>query len=173
MGALSFTLPTIGASNNQWGGYLNGNFQSLQAALSAYTALATAGGTTTATAAQAGTLVLSITGALTSGATCLLPAAGAFYVIANNTTGAFPLTVGVVGGANTVTVPQGSTLSIYTTPTGAFAMTTGFTGLMAGWGTSTGGTRGGINGGTATLGQTAAALAQLLIDLKAIGILAT
>lgn len=41
---------------------------------------------------------------------------------------------------------------------------------IAGWGTSTNGSRGAINGSTATLPQVAAALAQLLIDLGPVGI---
>ena len=42
---------------------------------------------------------------------------------------------------------------------------------IAGWGTSSKGTRGAINGSTATLTQVSAALAQLLIDLRTHGLL--
>lgn len=44
---------------------------------------------------------------------------------------------------------------------------------ITGWGTSTGGARGALAAGTATLSQTAAALAQLLTDLKTHGLLST
>ena len=44
---------------------------------------------------------------------------------------------------------------------------------IAGWGTSSGGTRGALAGGSATLAQTSAALAQLLIDLKTHGLIGT
>lgn len=44
---------------------------------------------------------------------------------------------------------------------------------IAGWGTSTGGARGAVAAGTATLPQVAAALAQLLTDLKTHGMLGT
>lgn len=44
---------------------------------------------------------------------------------------------------------------------------------ISGWGTSSNGTRGALNGATATLAQTREALAQLLIDLTSHGLIAT
>jgi hypothetical protein len=99
----------------------------------------------------------------------------------------------VIGGAYDITIGQ-STKSVAIA--GAFTMDSGATGKatfggvvtasayqvastqvvgaqIAAWGTSSNGTRGSLNGSTATLAQTAAALAQLLIDLKAHGLIGT
>jgi hypothetical protein len=120
MGIPAVTLPVVGDSANLWGGLLDTNFTNILAAFGAIAGVPLTGGTVTATAAQAGSLVQSFTGILTSNANYLLPAAGAFYIAQNSTTGAFTLEIGVTGGSATVTLAQGYNQLIFTTPVGAY-----------------------------------------------------
>ncbi len=69
-------------------------------------ALATTGGTTTLTYAQARVQAIDITGTLTSNATIEVPAAPWQWAINNGTSGAYTVTV-KVNGQTGVTIPQG------------------------------------------------------------------
>lgn len=69
-------------------------------------ALATTGGTTTLTYAQARVQAIDITGTLTGNATIEVPAAAWEWAINNGTSGAYTLTV-KVNGQTGVTIPQG------------------------------------------------------------------
>jgi len=66
------------------------------------------------TAAQYGSGILLLTGALTASIEVFVPAQGGTYVVANNTTGAFSLTMGVNGsGGKTALIPQGQSVIVY------------------------------------------------------------
>src|SRR6185437_7388381 len=83
------------------------------AAAGTYT-ISTTGGTTTPDKSLLGVTTLLVTGALTSNATVVLPlTAGKGWIIANNTTGSFTLTVQGATGAG-VAITQGSALTVFT-----------------------------------------------------------
>jgi len=64
---------------------------------------------------------INVTGTLTANATVTIPATfGGYWIVSNNTTGAFALRVKVLTGANLVTVPQGYSTIIYSNGTEAF-----------------------------------------------------
>lgn len=66
------------------------------------------------TAAQYGSGILLLTGALTASIEVFVPGQGGTYVVANNTTGAFSLKMGVSGSAGaTALVPQGQSVIVY------------------------------------------------------------
>jgi len=82
-------------------------------AVGAYT-IATTGGTTTPDQSLLGVTTLLVTGTLTSNATIVLPlTAGSRWIVANNTTGSFTLTVQGASGAG-VSITQGSALTVFT-----------------------------------------------------------
>jgi len=96
-------------------------------AVGAYT-IATTGGTKTPDPSVLGVTTLLVTGALTSNATIVLPlTAGARWIVANNTTGSFTLTVQGTTGAGVV-ITQGSALTVFTDGTAYFAASANISG---------------------------------------------
>lgn len=71
------------------------------------------GSNVTLTPAQYGNGIMLLTGALTAAIEVLVPAQGGTYVVANQTTGAFGLTMGCSGGGATATIPQGQSVIVY------------------------------------------------------------
>lgn len=85
-------------------------------------------GNVTPTAAQLAAQVISVTGTLTANAAVVLPlAAGATWIVANNTTGSFTLAVNGATGSG-VTIPQGSAIGVYTDGTNFYATSASVTG---------------------------------------------
>ena len=101
----------------------------------AYTqlSLSVTGGTTTLTSTQAANTIQYYSGALTSNQIIVVPSTVQFYVVTNNTTGAFTFTIktAVVGGA-VVVIPRGATVSLVCDGTNVYAA-----GLSAGSGSTT------------------------------------
>src|SRR6185437_4170884 len=96
-------------------------------AVGAYT-IATTGGTTTPDPSVLGVTTLLVSGALTSNATIVLPLiAGSRWIIANNTTGSFTLTVQGATGAG-VAITQGSALTVFTDGTAYYAASANLSG---------------------------------------------
>jgi hypothetical protein len=96
-------------------------------AVGAYT-ISTTGGTTTPSPSVLGVTTLLVTGALTSNATIVLPlTAGSRWIVANNTTGSFTLTVQGATGAG-VSITQGSALTIFTDGTAYYAASANLSG---------------------------------------------
>lgn len=90
--------------------------------------ITTTGGTTTPDPSVLGVTTLLIAGALTSNATIVLPlTAGARWIVANNTTGSFTLTVQGATGAG-VSVTQGSALTVFTDGTAYYAASANLSG---------------------------------------------
>lgn len=105
-----------GTNANTWGDICNVNFSLIEDAISGVKEIATTGGTTTLTTANAGAsyaasedearyAALKITGALVSSAIIVIPAVSKIYHIWNATSGAFSVTIKVAGIG--VTVAQG------------------------------------------------------------------
>jgi len=90
--------------------------------------IATTGGTTTPDPSVLGVTTLLVAGTLTSNATLVLPLdAGSHWIVANNTTGSFTLTVKGATGAG-VSITQGSALTVFTDGTNYFAASANISG---------------------------------------------
>ena len=88
----------------------------------------TTGGTTTPDPSVLGVTTLLVTGALTSNATIVLPlSAGARWIIANNTSGSYTLTVQGATGSG-VSITQGSALTVFTDGTNYYAASANISG---------------------------------------------
>jgi hypothetical protein len=119
----SLTQPLVGGDNNLWGGELNnGAIAAIDAALGANFAVAITGTDVTLTAPQFQAAIFIVSGALTGNRSLVVPlspnsatvACGGRFVVVNNTTGAFNLTVKTAAiGSVGVVVPQGFTGFLY------------------------------------------------------------
>jgi len=100
----------VGASTDTWGQKLNANSDILDnTAFVTTTTVALTSANVTLTAAQALCGRLLFTGALTANVTVSLPVASiGSYVLDNQTSGAFSVTVASVGAGANVTAPQGA-----------------------------------------------------------------
>lgn len=88
----------------------------------------TTGGTTTPDPSALGVTTLLVTGALTSNATIVLPlSAGSRWIVQNNTTGSYTLTVSGATGTG-VGITQGSALTVFTDGTNYFAASANLSG---------------------------------------------
>jgi hypothetical protein len=106
-------IPAYGEKSNTWGTVVETVFKTLERAATGTTDLAIAGATTTLTATD-GALndwhyqAFRLTGTLGANSTLNFPTRRKTYIVTNDTTGAFTMTVKVTGGTG-VTVPQGTT----------------------------------------------------------------
>ncbi len=110
---LRLTKQSTGENPTTWGTVLNDNvFEMVEDAIAGVVTVATTGGSTTLTVNngvtdQARAAVLRFTGSLASNATIIVPdAVTKQYVVRNDTTGAFTLTIKTTSGTG-VAVPQG------------------------------------------------------------------
>jgi hypothetical protein len=100
-----------GENSGTWGDKTDANLAIVEAAIAGVTSIATTGGTTTLTNVdytndQAKKAVLYVTGALASNATIVVPNATKLYLVDNNTTGAFTVSVKTSAGS-AIAVTQG------------------------------------------------------------------
>ena len=160
-----YALPTVAGDVGVWGPELNQTISTIDLNLGGITTISMAGGNVTATAAQAQNLILNLTGALTANVQLILPPLSGMYIIANNTTGTFTVTIitSVVGAVG-VGLTQGTAAPVFCDGTNikqAIASSTvgpitGTTGTFTGGLTATTGTFSAVlaaNGGlTATTG---------------------
>ena len=118
---LKLELQASGENAGTWGDKTNNNLEVIDAFVNGYLSKSVAGSSdvtlTTADAsatAESSNKVIELTGALTGNIKVLVPAKESNYVIFNNTTGSFTLTVAPTGHtANGVAVTQGSHTMIY------------------------------------------------------------
>ena len=118
---LKLELQASGENAGTWGDKTNNNLEVIDAFVNGYLSKSVAGSSdvtlTTADAsatAESSNKVIELTGALTGNIKVLLPAKESNYVIFNNTTGSFTLTVAPTGHtSNGVAITQGSHTMIY------------------------------------------------------------
>ncbi len=118
---LKLELQASGENAGTWGDKTNNNLEVIDAFVNGYLSKSVAGSSdvtlTTADAsatAESSNKVIELTGALTGNIKVLVPAKESNYVIFNNTTGSFTLTVATTGHtANGVAITQGSHTMIY------------------------------------------------------------
>ena len=118
---LKLELQASGENAGTWGDKTNNNLEVIDAFVNGYLFKSVAGSSdvtlTTADAsatAESSNKVIELTGALTGNIKVLVPAKESNYVIFNNTTGSFTLTVAPTGHtSNGVAITQGSHTMIY------------------------------------------------------------
>ena len=121
---LGMLLMGPGLHSNDWGTKTNTNLVTLESATKGAQAIATTGGTTTLTVAQAAHAVYVVSGALTSNATVVVPSGVGvtnMFAAINSTTGAFTVTLKSGAGA-TVALAQGSSAFFYSDGTGIYQL---------------------------------------------------
>lgn len=112
---LRLELQTAGENDSTWGDVANNVFQLLENAIAKRQSLTVTGGDTTLTTTnyaddQARSLCLALSGVLTSNANIIVPALSKMYLVTNNCTGAYTVTVKTASGTGIV-IPQGGVAS--------------------------------------------------------------
>ena len=127
----NYSLQVTGSNTGTWGTVLNNSvFSIIDSNLGGTLAINVGGNSNiNLTAAQAQSLIHNLTGVLTGNIQYIFPAQGGFFAINNQTTGAFTVTVSVVGGSGGIIVPQGSTTTVYIDAT--VPAVYGFTGSLS------------------------------------------
>lgn len=111
--ALALEKQATGENDNTWGINLNTLIDALDDAISARLAKSVAGAADiTLTAAEALHAFHEYTGAITADINVIVPATDKIYLVKNNTSGSFTLTVKTSAGTG-ITVPQGTTMILY------------------------------------------------------------
>ena len=127
---LQLSLQGTGDNNNTWGTVANLVFAQVDQAVNGYLSLSVAGNsnvtltwpTGTNVSNQANNPTIQFTGALTGNITVFVPAASRRMFYLNATTGAYTLTIAVVGTpGTTVAIPQGSCLPLWTDGTNVYS----------------------------------------------------
>jgi microcystin-dependent protein len=110
----SFTIPTPFSDNNTWGAMLQGDFNQLDQMLGGNCSITISSPSTTATPTQAQCLIQKLTGTLSQNTTYVLPAQGGFWIVDNETSGSFTLTIITAAAGSSGFAPaQGAKTLIY------------------------------------------------------------
>ena len=109
---LEFEDQATGANNNTWGDVADANFAIFELAIARVLGLATTGGTTTLTSSQNRYPIINVTGVLASNATIAVKTQEKNWIVINNTTGAYSLTVKTSAGTGK-TIPRGRASKVY------------------------------------------------------------
>lgn len=109
---LKLTNQTEGGNSNSWGSILDANLEEIDDKLGDVTSISTTGGTTTLTDAQEIVNAIRVSGTLVSNATIVFSGRGGSWIVENNTTGNFTVTV-KVSGQTGVTIDQGGAALVY------------------------------------------------------------
>ena len=130
--SLGLTLPAVGSLINSWGPVANTNYSIIDQGVNGLLTLSVAGAanvTLTSTSGatnQANNAIYEFTGALTGSITVFVPATTRKFTVYNNTTGAYTLTMAVVGTPGTTyTVIQGQIQPLWSDGTNIFSGHTG------------------------------------------------
>ena len=111
--SLGLLLQATGGNDNTWGQNLNDQaIQFIEDAIVGRQGVATTGGTTVLTTAQARPAFIDVTGVLASDATIQVPNTKNQWIITNNTTGAFAVLVKTASGA-AISIPVGTSKQVY------------------------------------------------------------
>lgn len=110
-----YPQPVIDGNVNTWGTLLNNGFLLVDANLGGFTQVSCAGSSgVPVTGQQAQNLILQLTGTITANIQVLMPAQGGFWIIDNETTGSFTITVVTQAlGSTGVVVPSMTQLLLY------------------------------------------------------------
>lgn len=134
----SLTQPLVGGDTNTWGGVLNnGTIAAADAALGNTLAVTMTSSNVDLTTSQFQNKVFVVSGTLTGNYSLVIPlspnsasvACGGEFIVVNNTSGAYILTVSSAAGGSSVTVPQGFTANLYSDGTNIGYCSNGLSGF--------------------------------------------
>lgn len=110
-----YIVPINQGDTDIWGPMIDGDLTAIDLNFGGRQALNVAGSSNVAlTAAQAQNLILNLSGVLTGSINLILPAAGSFYIVNNQATGNFTITViSSASGSTGIVAPQGSATFLY------------------------------------------------------------
>lgn len=124
-----YTLPVVGGDIGTWGNELNNNLTILDNNLGGVSSYALTNSNVTVTNSQAQNLVQKLTGTLTNNVNFILPSLQGFYIIQNNTAGAYQVTVfTTASGSYGFPVAQGVSQQIWTDGTNVYPVGRGLVG---------------------------------------------
>jgi hypothetical protein len=110
----NLSTPTTGSLANAWGPVLNANFTAIDAVVGGTQNVSITSGNVTLSSSEALNLRYVLTGVLTGNRQLIWPAVGGIYVVQNDCTGAFTVTLRTSASGDTVVIPQGATLTVST-----------------------------------------------------------
>lgn len=112
-----FELQATGENSGTWGTKANADFTQIDTSFGGRFNQSVAGNSNfTVSASQALNVRHVLTGALTGNINYILPNTGGYYLITNNTTGAFTLGISNAGGGSAVSLPRGGTGLFFVNP---------------------------------------------------------
>ena len=117
--SLRLTLPVTGELTGAWGDTVNNGITRLvDAAIAGTSAVAMSDANYTLSSNSGATdearqMVLDVTGTLTDDRYIVVPDASKLYIVRNNTTGGFTITVALSAGGSGVAVPTGASALVY------------------------------------------------------------
>jgi len=111
--------PASGDYPGAWAAPINANWDLIDSALGATLSLALTNVNVTLSRVQAGNLIIKLTGTLTGNVQITFPAYGGFWVVSNETTGSFTVTIACAGGGTTITAAQSARTIVMTDGTNA------------------------------------------------------
>lgn len=103
---LVLTLMEEGAHSNDWGSYLNENFDTIDEKLGDTTSISTTGGDTTLTSTQEIVATILVSGTLSSAANIIFSGRGGVWCVRNTCAGAYAVTCKVSGQTGVVIPPN-------------------------------------------------------------------
>ena len=113
-------------NSTSWDVPLNANFGYIDSSLGATTSKSVTGVTATPVVlavAEYRSLILNFTGTLTANVTYQIPSGvGGDWIVQNNTSGAFTLTIGNVAGGTSVSIPNGGKVLVYSDGTNIYSV---------------------------------------------------
>jgi hypothetical protein len=143
-----YELQATGENNGTWGIKADADFSIIDLNFGGRFNQSVAGNTNfTVSAGQAQNVRHVLTGVLTGNIQYIFPNTGGFYIVTNNTTGAFSLSVANAGGGSAIPLLQGTSGIFFINPDGPSAELIAGTASSGGGGTSL--DYGGTAGGTA------------------------
>lgn len=117
----AYDVPVVGSDTNNWGTLLNTSLGIIDRNLGGELVKAVGGNTdVTLNSTEAQNLVYALTGILTGNVNVLWPATIGLYLVSNQTTGSFALTLKSTVPGGTVTIPRGGFAIIYSDGTNFF-----------------------------------------------------
>jgi len=112
---LGLTLMGDGLDYNTWGDTTNANLNTIEAAIAGVSIIPISGAAQTLTIAQASAAVLAFTGTLLSNSLVTLPPVSRQFIVSNQTTGPFSLSLQAGAGVPLIIPPSTSQTHVYWT----------------------------------------------------------
>jgi len=119
--------PTYNQTSPTWDIPLNANADILDAALGSTASVALTNTNFTLTSTQCQNMRILLTGTISTNITITFPSEGGFWIVSNQTIGAYYITAASAGGGNAVIINQGFNVTVYSDGTNIFYANDGLT----------------------------------------------